>query len=68
MEDRQTAASLFGSPEEFAALLNLAESNANGTWEETFVSQQVDRHTKYGANMYLSEKQASVIRRIAEGE
>ena len=57
----------FDDEAEFKAVLALAEENADTDWAETFVSQQRDRFSKYGTKMFLSDRQAEVLKKIAEG-
>ena len=47
-----------------AAVLGQAEEEASTDWEMEFVSSLADKHTQYGDDMLLSEKQYEVLERI----
>lgn len=53
---------------EFKDILDAAEDNASGNWEETFVSDMRDKFDEYGLSMFLSDKQQEILERIANGE
>lgn len=53
---------------EFLDILVVAEDEASGTWERTFVSDMKDKFFEYGLSMFLSEKQREILERIAYGE
>ena len=63
-----TIASQWFTAAELSDLLYQAELNASSEWEIDFVADTVERHRKFGVDMYLSEKQVSTLERIAEGE
>lgn len=50
----------------FDKLLEDAEKNASDGWETNFVSETKERYQKYGDNTYISEKQAAIIKKIAQ--
>lgn len=54
--------------EDFEDLLASAEANASSDWEMGFVEDLSERYERYGDDMFLSEKQAEILRRIANGE
>ena len=54
--------------EDFEDLLASAEENASSDWEMGFVEDLSERYEQYGDDMFLSEKQAEILRRIANGE
>ena len=51
---------------EFSRLLDLAETNADGSWEEDFIQDMEDRFGKFGSRMLLSAKQQEILERISE--
>lgn len=53
---------------EFNALFKLAEANASGDFELEFIESIGTKYDEYGVNMFLSEKQDKVLRRIAYGD
>lgn len=53
---------------EFQDLLDEADANASGTWEENFVSDLSDRYEEHGLRMFLSDKQNDILNRIANGD
>ena len=57
----------YPNDDDFEELLASAEENASSDWETEFVSSLQERYEQYGINMFLSEKQDEVLRRIAEG-
>jgi hypothetical protein len=52
--------------DDVAAALDMAQAHASSAWEMDFVSQQIDRFHRYGEKMFLSAKQADIIRRIGK--
>lgn len=50
------------------ALLKKANSSADGEWEEKFVAETASRFKKWGSKLFMSEKQLSILKRIANGE
>lgn len=51
---------------DFGDLMDEAEDEAKGSWEENFVSDIRDKFDSYGDRMYLSEKQEEILKRIAK--
>jgi hypothetical protein len=58
-----TIDSFFDDP---ADALHLAQSHASTSWEMEFVEAQIARYEKYGEKMFLSSKQADIIRKIGK--
>lgn len=54
-----------GDFKNFPEVLAAAESMVSGNWEETFVGDTSDKYKQYGEKMYISEKQATILQRIA---
>ncbi len=50
---------------DFDDVLDEAESNAKGPWEEQFVKDLRGKYREHGDRMFLSERQEEVIKRIA---
>ena len=53
--------------DEYKDLLREAEQLAQPGFETDFVSSLIEKHQQYGAQMYLSAKQADILSRIASG-
>lgn len=53
---------------EFEGLLESARMNAANDWEETFISDLMDKFEEYGKRMYLSDSQLEHLERIASDE
>ena len=53
---------------EFDELLDEADNNSDGTWEENFVMDIHDRYEEHGMKMFLSVKQNEILSRIANGD
>jgi hypothetical protein len=51
--------------EEFKVWVNDAVSNAEGDFQVTFANDMQDRFNKYGADMFVSEKQLALLKQIA---
>lgn len=51
---------------DFGDLLDEAEDEAKGSWEENFVSDVRDKFESYGDRMFISEKQEVILQRIAK--
>ena len=54
--------------DEFEGLLESARMNAANDWEETFISDLMDKFEEYGKRMYLSDSQLEHLERIASDE
>jgi hypothetical protein len=54
--------------EVLAELLKKAKKNSDGEWEEKFVAETNSRFKKWGSKLFMSEKQLSILKRIADGE
>lgn len=54
--------------QQFIELLESAEDNANGDWEEKFVADVKTRFQRWRLGMRLSEKQREIFERIARAE
>ena len=52
--------------DDFDDLLDTAEAEAAGEWEEGFVLDIQAKYAKWGAEMFLSEHQKLTLERIAE--
>jgi hypothetical protein len=52
---------------DFEDTLASAEAQACTDWEIHFLADVRERYTKYGAGMYISERQKDAIDSIAEG-
>lgn len=50
---------------DFHALVEDAERNADNDWECEFVSSMAERLEKYGAELWLTDKQIDKLRQIA---
>lgn len=55
-------------PEEYGVLLQEAAENASNEWEENFVGGLKVKYDQWGIGAFISEKQLSILRRIAYGE
>ena len=53
---------------EFQDILDSADENASGAWEQSFVSDMQEKFDEYGLSMFISDKQQEIIERIANGE
>lgn len=49
------------------ALLKKANSSADGEWEEKYVAETAARFKKWGSKLFMSQKQLSILKRIANG-
>ena len=58
-------AEIFPKIEEFERILELAESNADKGFEEDFCLSIRERYDRYGFQMIFSEKQETVLDKIA---
>ena len=49
-------------------LLEAYDGNEKETseWRRGFMADQIDRHSKYGKDMFLSPKQWNVLKKVAE--
>lgn len=66
-----TIVNFFESQEEFEDLLEEAESSAelrNNEWQHEFVLSLRDRYLRHAMQTFMSDKQARILRQIAEGE
>lgn len=50
-----TAKNFFGTEKELKEVLDYAEENASGNWEEKFVTNLQDRWEKFGFEMRLTQ-------------
>jgi hypothetical protein len=57
----QTVSDLY---DDFEDVLDIAESNARGAWEEQFVDDLRAKFDEYGERMFLSDRQNEVLQRI----
>lgn len=55
-------------PEEYGVLLQEAAENASSEWEENFVGGLKVKYDRWGAEAFISDKQLSILKRIAYGE
>lgn len=62
----QTVRQLFPDVTDFEQLLSDAESQAASEWEQEFVGDINAKYEKYGAGMYLTEKQREKLEAIVE--
>ena len=53
---------------DFADILTSARTYAKTLWEKDFVDYLSDKYDEYGDDMFLSERQAEIILRIARVE
>jgi len=53
---------------EFEDLLNDAKDSAEGSWEDTFLSELESKYDEYGSDMFLSDLQNDHLTRIASRE
>jgi hypothetical protein len=53
------------APDAIETLIARCVANASGGWEQDFVASLVAKHAAYGRRMYLSDKQLTIMRRIA---
>ncbi len=53
---------------DFEDILDSAESYAKNDWEEQFVSDLRDKYEEWGDEMFLSDRQADILLRIAKVE
>ncbi len=51
--------------EAFKSWLNDAVSNASGDYEVEFSNDMQDRFNKFGGDMFISEKQLALVKKIA---
>lgn len=54
--------------DDFEDVLYIAGQKARGDWEEQFVADLTERFEEWGDRMYLSDRQAEVLRRITGDE
>jgi hypothetical protein len=62
-DNKDTVDTFFDDP---ADALHLARCHASTSWEMEFVEAQIARYEKYGEKMFLSQKQADIIRKIGK--
>lgn len=60
-----TSSKTAGEFKNFAEVLDVAEGMVSGNWEETFVGSMSDKYKQYGDKMYISDKQLTILVRIA---
>jgi len=53
---------------EWEALLDDAEREASDDWAQNFVADLRDKYDKYGAGMFVSNRQIEILEQIASGE
>ncbi len=58
----------FGNEEDYEKVYEEAESNARGDWEIDFIEMMGERFEKFGFDMYISDKQVEILKKIAKGE
>lgn len=63
-----TIKDLFDDVSEFEDLLTSAEDNAETGWEMNFVEETREKYETWGKKMFLSDKQLSILERIAGEE
>jgi hypothetical protein len=56
------------SKDEFDSLIRQARANAETDWEIEFIDSIEAKYDEYGVKMFLSDKQDSVLRRLANGD
>ena len=59
------ASDLFDSEDALSMVISLARQLARSDWEKQFTSDMDDKFQQYGWYMFMSEKQADILRRIA---
>lgn len=64
----QKAKDVFDCESDLEDLIDEADGNAVGYWEEEFVSDMRDKFDEYGLRMFMSDKQKDILDRIASGE
>ena len=65
---RNSILSWFEDIEAFERCLNLADSSSCGRKEMEFVDDMKEKYEEYDSRMYLSEKQADWLKKIAGWE
>lgn len=62
-----TVAEIYGPEWEeiFGDILSSAEGNASSDWEETFVSDMIDKFDQYKSETFLSQAQQEKLEMIA---
>ena len=61
-----TRANDFFEDGELDGIIDQAETNANNDFEMEFTSSIREKFDEWGENMFMSEKQRDILRRIAE--
>lgn len=59
------ASDLFDNEDALSMVITLARQMARGEWEKQFTLDMDDKFQLYGLGMFMSEKQADILRRIA---
>lgn len=59
------ASDLFDSEDALSLVISLARQRARSEWEKQFTTDMDDKFQQYGLEMFMSEKQADIVRRIA---
>lgn len=54
----------YGDVSDFEQLLKDAESQARSEWEQEFVGDINERYERYGAGMFVTDKQIEILERI----
>ena len=54
----------YGDVSDFEQLLKDAESQARSEWEHEFVGDINERYERYGAGMFVTDKQIETLERI----
>ncbi len=54
--------------EDFKETLESAEANASGDWAMGFVADMKERYEKWGAEMFISDKQKDILERLSKGD
>lgn len=63
-----TIGSLYLKIEDFVSSMEQADSNARPGFEREFMNNICERYDRYGEKMFLTEKQHSILERLAWGE
>lgn len=63
-----TAADFFDSDKSLKVCLADAESNVKTEWEQDFIEDMGDRYDKWGFSMFMTDSQASRLKKLAEWE
>lgn len=64
----QRVADVYADPADFEALLDDASANARSDRAREFCDDMTARFEKYGERMYVTDKQLSWLKELADGE